>query len=318
MIGRPLVRQLALDERADVIVADIYSEPAELPPGLKYYNVSDGNDGFAFAFSLHKPEYVFHLAGAKGGAGIGRTHGMDFLLANLKSTIDVVEMATAYSIKRLMLTSSVGAYPGNKSIFKESDAWDGEPHQSDYFGGYAKRFGELMCKAAQEQYGLDYVVVRPTNIFGPHDRFDAKTSMVIGAFIARLESGENPLVVHANKSAMRDFLYSSECARGMIAAMKYGRSSEIYNLGTGKVVSIEQVAVMLCEIYGRSLEFIHEVDGSPQIRVMDMSKSSRELGFTANNGSIKRQLDETVKWLKANKDVEKYDPFKEAVDEQGR
>ena len=311
MLGIQLCRQLYDVEGAYVVAADMAKDKPKDLVAIAYRRL-DLNDEALVAelIASTKPAYLFHLAGAKGGAGIGRRNGLDFLLANVTCTIGIVRQALD-KVKRMLFTSSVGAYPGNKSLFKETDAWSGEPHQSDYWGGWAKRYGELMCKAAAEQYGLDYVVVRPTNCFGPLDRFDKDTGMVIPALIARLEAGENPLVLKCNQNAMRDFLYAPECARGMIAAMKNGRSGEIYNLGVGSPVYIARIAEMLCGIYGVRLEVNHCDDSAPNIRCMDMTKSKKELGFTpVPNGMIANQLRETVEWYKENKGLVTFDPFK--------
>lgn len=314
MIGIQLATQLADVENAVVYVTDLQEKKPKELESISYHR-ADLNDPeqAAMVFALVRPDYVFHLAGAKGGTGIGRTKSLTFLLANLRCTMNVVN-ASIGSAKRLLFTSSVGAYPGSKSLFKESDAWAGDPHPSDYWGGWSKRYGELMCRAAAEQYEFDFVAVRPTNVFGPHDRFDVETGMVIPALITRLEDGENPLVLRCNKNAMRDFLYAGECARGMIAAMKNGERGEIYNLGVGSPVYVARIAEILCGIYGVKLEVNHVEDGAPQIRCMDMAKSKDQLGFyPPPNGAINKQLKDTVAWYKANKGLVKFDPFKESV-----
>ena len=311
MLGRPLV-DLLLAEGARVRVLDIV-RPKEYPvPTLNLdFRHCDMEDRDAIIGLLEGCEYVFHLAGAKGGTGIGRTRAADFLRANLQPTLYLFkEICKSVSkIKRLLFVSSVGAYSGGESVFREDRAWEGQPHQSDFYGGFSKRFGELMCKAYREQFGLDYVVVRPTNCFGPHDRFDAETGMVIPALIRRLEDGERPLIFRGSPTAMRDFLYSKECARGMVLAMKRGRAGEIYNLGTGKPVNVLAVAEHLAFMYDTKVILEPSQDRSPSMRCMDMTKSGAELGFVPDC-RLFDYLQETIDWYRANKGKEKYDPFK--------
>lgn len=312
LLGRPLV-ELLKAEGAYVRVLDILPWQPDLSVAADEYWPGDLNkDGLSTV--LYGVHYVFHLAGAKGGVGIGRIKAADFLTANLQPTINLFNgikgnlQSEHKSIERVLFVSSVGAYSGDMQIFREDKAWDGLPHQSDFYGGMSKRFGEVLCRAYREQFGLDYVVVRPTNCYGPFDRFDAETGMVIAALIARLEAGERPLILKGNPGAMRDFLYSKECARGILLAMKNGRSGEIYNLGTGKPEPIINIAQQLARFYGTQVKVEQSADTSPAIRCMDMSKSKKELGFCPQS-KTSDFLEETVSWYKQNKNRVAYDPF---------
>jgi GDP-L-fucose synthase len=307
LIGRPLL-DLLIAEGARVTVWDMY-KPKDLPKGVSYKNIDlNFEQDLASTWDF---EYIFHLAGAKGGTGIGRSKAADFFLANVKSFVNLASRLASGkgNLRRLLYVSSIGAYPGDKQIFRECDLWKGLPHQSDFYGGFSKRVGELICAALHEQHGLDYVVVRPTNCFGPHDRFDAKTSMVVGALIRRAADGENPLRVWGDGSAMRDLLYSQDAARGMLLAMKNGESGEAYNLGTGKPVSIKAVAEAVGRNFGVRVEFDGQKDTSGFMRAMDMSKSKEQLGFTAE-WAFERGVAETIEWFKNNQGGERFDPFK--------
>lgn len=292
LIGRPL-HKLLIDEGAIVLPIDLRSGDCFRVDLNDYAETLD-------FFTNHKVDHVFHLAGKKGGASTGRTQGLDFLTANVRCTMNLVEALVECGFKgRLLFTSSVGAYPGNLVIFEESQALDGEPHASDYYGGHGKRVGELLCRAAHEQHGLDFVTVRPTNCFGPWDTSRIETAMVITALIRRLEAGENPLVLTGNPETRRDFLYSECAAAGMIEAMRRGRITEIYNLGVGAHVSIRMVAEVLADMYQRKLVIKETHDAAPSFRLMDMEKTKSELGFRATFSV--EQLRETVEWARANK-----------------
>ena len=309
MMGRPLV-DLLLADGANVRVLDKIERPRDLDSSVGYWTADLGKAGELVGM-VEWAYYIFHLAGAKGGVGIGRKRGADFLVANMRSTMNLLDaIRRAEARPRVVFVSSVGAYSGEKNVFREDQAMEGQPHASDYYGGHAKRFGEILCQAYREQFGLDYVVVRPTSTFGPHDRFDAETGMVIPSLIKRLEDGERPLVLRGNGNTMRDFLYSEDCAAGILAAMKRGRSGEIYNLGTGCPKAVSYVAECLAKLYGTTVELEPTVDNSPWMRCMDTAKSERELGFKAQ-WKIEKALKRTVEWYRANKEEKKYDPFKD-------
>jgi GDP-L-fucose synthase len=308
LLGRPLL-DLLVAEGARVTVWDMY-QPKDLPKGVLYKNVD-------LNFEQDTPstwefEYIFHLAGAKGGTGIGRSKAADFFLANVKSFVNLASRLASGkgNLKRLLYVSSVGAYPGDRQIHKEEALWDGLPHQADFYGGMSKRVGEVMCAALREQHGLDYVVVRPTGCFGPHDRFDADTGMIVGALIKKMANANGePVTVWGDGSAMRDLLYSKDAAMGMLLAMKNGASGEAYNLGTGKPVSVKEVAETIARHFGAKLEFDSTRPTGGQIRAMDTVKSKRDIGFVATT-PIGIALAETIEWFRHNQDGQRFDPFK--------
>lgn len=317
LLGRPLVDKL-IERGASVYGVGYEKQPVDWPQKAVYgqIDMSDGCENM-----LQDIEYVFHLAGAKGGVGIGQTKAADFMRGNILSTANlfseiVSELDQETHVQRVLFTSSVGAYPGNQEVFYEyEDIWSGPPHPSDFFGGMAKRVGEALCEAHRKQYGLDYVIVRPTNCYGPYDRFDPETGMVIAALIARIEAGERPLKVWGDGTARRDFLYSKDCAEGMILAMERGESGEAYNLGTGLAVDLRQVVSLItgrCD-HACEVEFDASKPSGPYRRQMDMQKSFRAFGNFLkydNVSGMANALDETVEWYRANKDYQKYDPFK--------
>lgn len=329
LLGRPLVDKL-IERGAVVRGCGIELRPPDWPSQAEYV-YADISGRFGLTDVLDEEiEYIFHLAGAKGGAGIGRTKGYDFMMANLGSTLKLFEgietLREHYDakLKRVLFTSSVGAYPGKYDVFTEEMLESGPPHASDYFGGYAKRFGEVLCKAYREQYGLDFIIVRPTNCYGPYDRFDPETGMVIAALIARIEKGENPLIIDDDGLTRRDFLYSKDCAEGMVRALELGASGEAYNLGTGVASTLIEVARALLYAYpkldikwgkwGKDIEAAEFAPGAaPRLRMMDMYKATGRFGnFLLYDGpsGLLRGICETVDWYKANKNYQKYDPFK--------
>lgn len=309
-IGRPLV-DLLIERGAFVIVASLDEVEAWHPAAKMKMEYGDLNDEY-FAISLFETaDYVFHLAGTKGGVGIGRSHGADFLLANNRVNENVIEAAAKAGALGFLFVSSIGVYPGDKAIFRESEAWEGEPHPSDYYGGWSKRFGEMLCQAFAEQYNFEYVVVRPTNTFGPFDNFDPNTTMVVGALIARIVAGEDPLKIWGDGQQERDLLYSEDCARGMLLAMEKGKSGEAYNLGSGRTTSIAALAYIIAQAVNKMPHFVFDPTGpvGNQVRLMSIEKSLADLGYRPSV-SLVDGITKTVEWYKANPHYKTYTAFK--------
>ncbi len=193
---------------------------------------------------------------------------------------------------------------------KEEEFWDGAPHESDKYGGWSKRIGEIWCQANRDQRGLNYVTVRPTNTYGPWDNFDPVTGMVVGALIGRAAKGENPLKPWGRPDVKRDLLYSDDCARGMILAVEKGRIGEAYNLGMGKATAMGDVAAAASQYAGKgSFEFDDSKPAGPNIRLMDITKAREELGFDPQvNAWDGIQI--TAEWYKANQGYKKWSAFK--------
>lgn len=305
-IGRPLVRMLV--ERGAEVRSVSMDDGTGLPPGV-HHRIFNLRDPHYARLALADSELVFHLAGSKGGVGIGKKRGADFLSANTLVNFAVLEAAATKKVKRFLFTSSIGVYPGDLEIFKEEHVSKGDPHESDFYGGSSKKYSELFCRALREQHGLDYVTVRPTNTFGPWDTFDLETSMVVAALIKKAGDGADPLEVWGDGEAVRDFLYSEDCARGMLLAMERGESGEAYNLGSGRPVKIAILAYMIAGRAHHKPEVIFKPGPTGnQVRVLDPSKARDKLGFMPN-WELSEALDETMKWYLTHKEHKKYTAF---------
>lgn len=248
-------------------------------------------------------DYVFHLAGIKGSVSLGKTRTASFFVPHLLMNTLMMEAAYRANVARYLYTSSVGVYPP-ADVFFEDDAWKGPPYPSDRFPGWAKRMGELQAEAYKIEYGWEKVaIVRPTNIYGPYDNFDPQTAMVIPALIARVAAGENPLVVWGDGSPVRDFLFSHDCAEGMLLALELGANCTPINLGGGHRTSIKQIAEIIgaCFPEPPRIEFDPSKPAGQPLRVMDIHRAKEMLGFSPRT-SIEQGVRQTVEWYLSNRD----------------
>lgn len=252
---------------------------------------------------------VFHVAGIKGSIEVTKSKPASFFVPLLMFNTNVLEAARRNQVKKLVYTSSIGAYASSE-VFVETENRDGAP--MDMFPGWAKRMAELQLQAYREQYGLDWAVVRPCNVYGPGDNFDPNNAMVIPTLMMRIHRGENPVVVWGDGSAIRDFAFTRDVAMGTIQALYYGTRGDFVNLGSGVGYSIRQLVETLRDF----LDFNYEFDatkpaGFPR-RVMDISRAREWIHYEPQT-SLRQGLEETWNWFQQNQDeyLRKQNYFKE-------
>tara|TARA_B100000123_G_scaffold147628_1_gene109082 strand:+ start:13005 stop:14000 length:996 start_codon:yes stop_codon:yes gene_type:complete len=244
-------------------------------------------------------DFVFHVAGIKGSIDVTVKNPASFFVPLLMFNTNVLEASRINNVKKLVYTSSIGAYSSSE-IFKEGENEEKEP--MDMYPGWAKRMAELQIKAYSEQYGIsNYAIVRPCNVYGPGDNFDPKNAMVIPTLMQRIFNKEDPVTVWGDGSAIRDFAYSSDIAKGTILALYYGTNGSYVNLGSGKGYSIKE----LIETLAQFLDFNYEFDtskpsGFPR-RVMDISLAKKIINYKPEI-SLVDGLKLTWDWFQKNSD----------------
>ena len=243
---------------------------------------------------------VFHVAGIKGSVKVTIEKPASFFVPLLMFNTNVLEAARVNNVQKLVYTSSIGAYSSNEVFIESEDDDQGSP--MDMFPGWAKRMAEMQIKAYQIQYGLDdYSIVRPCNVYGPGDNFDPENAMVIPSLMSRIRSGENPMMIWGDGSAIRDFAFSRDVAIGTIQALFYGSKGRYLNLGSGKAVTIKE----LVETLNNFLDFKYEFDttkssGWPK-RLMDISLAKEMIRYDPST-SLEEGLRETWEWFIENND----------------
>ena len=296
LIGRQIVEMLC-DAGASVRIASLDN----LCLNKRAEHVFADLANFSLCNELAKDmDYVFHLAGIKGSIDVTTSKPASFFVPLLMMNTNMLEASRINKVRKLVYTSSIGAYP-SAEVFFESKGNDGPP--MDMFPGWAKRMAELQIEAYKIQYGIEHFsVVRPCNIYGPGDNFDPQNAMVIPTIIARIFNKENPVKVWGDGSALRDFAFSRDCAEGVILALYHGtKEYPFLNLGSGVGCTIRE----LLETLNSFLDFNFIFDttkpsGFPR-RVMDISLSRRVIDYNPTT-SLHDGLKETWEWYLSNKD----------------
>jgi len=244
-------------------------------------------------------ECVVHVAGIKGSAGVASTMLATHFVPTLMFNVNVLHACRENGVRRLVYTSSIGAY-ANGEIFREGEPGDFHDAPMD-FAGWAKRMAELQIHAYKRQYGLDgYSIVRPSNVYGPGDNFDPKNAMVVGSLMNRIVSGENPLTVWGDGTAIRDLVFCRDVAEGCILALHHGTGGRYVNLGSGRGHTTRELVETLREF----LDFEYKFDptkptGYPK-RVMDITLARELIGYNPTT-TLRQGLEETWQWFLAHR-----------------
>lgn len=244
-------------------------------------------------------DYIFHLAGVQGTVQTSSSKPASHFVPTLMMNTNMLEAARLKKVRKLLFTSSIGAY-AEGNILRESDYRVESAPMS--FAGWAKRMAELQIHSYRVQYGIEtFSTVRLSNIYGPGDNFNPASAMVIPSLMCRISAGEDPLVIWGDGSAVRDFLYSRDAAEGVILALHHGTKDGFINIGSGRGRSIRDIV----EILQSFLKFNYAFDPSRPSgageRVMDIAKAKELLGFAPSTG-LETGLKLTWDWFARNPD----------------
>jgi len=230
-------------------------------------------------FLKEKPDYVFLAAARVGGIQVNQARPGDFIRENLLIQTSVIEAARRSGVKRLLYFGSSCLYPRDTAQpMKETQLFTGPMEKSSEAYSAAKFAGLVLCEAYNRQYGTDFITVIPATLYGPHDNFNPDSSHVLSALLRRFHEhrGEARVTVWGSGRPVREFLYVDDLADACLLLMnaKGPLPSSPINIGTGRGVSIRQLAEAVAEVVGfrGALEFdATKPDGAPE-KVLDASR----------------------------------------------
>lgn len=249
-----------------------------------------------------RPDVVIHLAAVVGGIGANQKKPGTFFFKNMQMGLNIIEASNIYNVKKTVLIGTVCSYPKITPVpFKEADIWNGYPEETNAPYGIAKKAMLTMAKAYHDEYGFKYAYIIPVNLYGPRDNFDLDTSHVIPAIIRKCAEAkkykDKKITLWGSGKATREFLYARDCANAIIYATKFYSGTEPVNVGTGKEISISDLAQKIADKtrYNGIIEWDSEKpDGQPR-RSLDITNADRLFSFIAKT-SLDKGLDETIDW----------------------
>ncbi|MGB5847604.1 MAG: GDP-L-fucose synthase, partial [Ignavibacteriaceae bacterium] len=239
----------------------------------------------------------------------------DFIYDNLMIEANVINAAYKNNVEKLIFLGSSCIYPKMATQpLKEESLLSGYLEETNEPYAIAKIAGIKLCENYYRQYGCNFYSVMPTNLFGPHDNFNLETSHVLPAFIRKFhESKVNNhelVTIWGSGKPMREFLYVEDLADAIIFLTENIDANDLYekdishiNIGSGKDITIDDLAKLIAEVVGFKGKIIHDAakpDGTPR-KLMDVSRINK-LGWEYKT-ELREGLVKTYKWFKDNMEI---------------
>ncbi len=233
-------------------------------------------------FEREKPEYVFLAAARVGGIMANREAPADFMYENMMLEMNVIHAAWKYGCRKLEFLGSSCIYPRMApQPMKESCLLTSALEKTNEAYALAKISGLKYCEFLNRQYGTDYISVMPSNLYGPGDNYHPDRSHVLPALIRRFheakERGDETVVCWGDGSPLREFLYVDDLAGLCVFLMKHYSGDETVNAGTGKEISIKELAELVAKVTGYQGKIswdISKPNGTPR-KLLDIGKAER-------------------------------------------
>jgi GDP-L-fucose synthase len=229
-----------------------------------------------------KPEAIIDAAAKVGGILANSKYPYEFLMDNMLIQNNLIKAAHELDIPKFIFLGSSCIYPKMApQPLKEEYLLTGPLEETNKWYAIAKISGVKLIEALREQYNRDYVSLMPTNLYGPGDNYDLKTSHVLPAMLRKFheakESNNSNVVLWGTGSPRREFLHVDDLANAVVYALENKLDRSLYNIGSGEEVSIKELASLIKNIVGFKGEIIWDnfkPDGTPR-KLMDSSKLFR-------------------------------------------
>lgn len=251
-------------------------------------------------FELEKPEYVFLAAAKVGGIKANNDKKADFIYENLMIQSNVIKSSHIYGVKKLLFLGSSCIYPKmSPQPITEDCLLSGylEPTNDAY--AIAKIAGIKMCQSFNQQYKTNFISVMPTNLYGPNDNYDLDNSHVLPAMIRKFHEAKDgrrsSVEIWGTGNPMREFLYVDDLADACVYLMNTYNDSDIVNIGTGKDITIKDLAYLIKDVVGYEGDIVFNTnmpDGTPR-KLLDVSKLER-LGWKYKT-SLREGIEKTYR-----------------------
>ena len=250
-------------------------------------------------FRVNEPEYVYLAAAKVGGIGANAYYPGHFIYDNLMIQTNVIHAARKFGVKKLLFLGSSCIYPKfAEQPITEDQLLGGHLEPSNDSYAIAKIAGIKMCQAYRKQYGFNAISLMPTNLYGPNDNYDLDSSHVLPAMIRKFHEAKDKVTLWGDGSAMREFLYVDDLAEAAFKCMVNYDSEEIINVGTGKDITIKELATTIADVVGFKGEIVWDTskpNGTPR-KVLNVDKI-KSLGWEPKVG-LREGIEKTYELYK--------------------
>ena len=260
-------------------------------------------------FETEKPEVVIIAAAKVGGILANNTYRAEFIYDNLMIESNLIHSSYLNKVEKLVFLGSSCIYPKlapqplkEEYLLTDTLEFTNEPY------AIAKIAGIKLCENYYRQYGCNFISAMPTNLYGPNDNFNLETSHVLPALIKKFHEAkvknEKEVVIWGSGKPLREFLFVEDLAGAILFLMENVNSEDLYgkgithlNIGTGKDISINDLAKRIAEIIGYKGSINHDTskpDGTLR-KLLDVSRIN-SLGWRYKT-ELQDGIDKTYNWF---------------------
>ncbi len=256
-------------------------------------------------YNLEKPEVVIDAAAVVGGILANNDYPYQFLMENMQIQNNLIDGAFKSGIEKFIFLGSSCIYPkfAPQPLKEEYLLTDSLEPTNEWYA-IAKISGVKACQSIRKQFGKDYVSLMPTNLYGYNDNFDLESSHVLPAMIRKFheakDNNHSPVILWGSGTPMREFLFVDDLAQAVIYALDNKLSDHLYNIGSGKDITIKELAETIQKAVGHQGKIIWDSskpDGTPR-KLMDVSKM-KGMGWTYST-ELDEGIEKTYKWFLEN------------------
>ena len=267
----------------------------------KDVNLLDRDKTFKFVKDI-KPSVIIDAAAKVGGILANDTYPYEFLIDNMLVQNNLIRFAHENDVPKFIFLGSSCIYPKlAPQPLKEEYLLTDSLEPTNQWYAIAKISGVKLIEALRKEYSRDYVSLMPTNLYGPYDNFDLKSSHVLPAMIRKFHeaklNGNTPVELWGTGSPMREFLHVDDLGQAVLFALENRLEEHLYNVGTGVDLPIKELAELVKSTVGHQGEIVWDStkpDGTPR-KLMDSSKL-QERGWSASI-SLNEGITRTYKWF---------------------
>jgi GDP-L-fucose synthase len=276
--------------------------PTVRAPGVEYVQ-ADLRSPEACGRVVAGCEVAFMCAAATSGAAVMTATPLAHVTPNVVMNTYMLEAAHAAGVGRFVFISSSAAYPptGDRPV-REEEMFSAEPSAVYYSVAWMKRYTEILCRIYAERIPapMPALVVRPANVYGPHDKFDFATSHVTAALVRRVIERHRPLEVWGTGDDVRDLIYVDDFVDGLLLAVDKAGPFLAVNIASGRGQSIKEILQTLLEVDGyhdADVRFDPTKPRTVAARPIDTTLARQQLGFTPRI-DLREGLRRTVEWYR--------------------
>jgi GDP-L-fucose synthase len=292
MVGAAVVRRLA-SEGCEVVTA-----------GRERVDLKRQAEVEAF-FRAEKPDAVVMAAAKVGGILANDTYPADFLYDNLMIEANIVQAAHEVGVGKFLFLGSSCIYPKFAAQpIREDSLLTGALEPTNEWYAIAKIAGIKLGQAYRRQYGEDFISAMPTNLYGPGDNFDLKSSHVLPALIRKAHEaklrGDRTITIWGTGTPRREFLHCDDCADALVFLLKTYSDFEHVNVGSGEDITIRELTRIVCDVVGFDGEIVTDPtkpDGTP--RKLMSAEKLRAMGWKPKI-ALKDGIQGAYKWFLEN------------------